>query len=150
MTWLLGFGLMVGDIDVPARTKVLGPALLRRDRFDRWSRTSGLVKALWLGMGMGRLFWPVLWSVGVIGVVGDVRRWRVGPLWGRSRRWSGLVESRSLFARVGCRAVQVPVKERGVVGGWSLVRPLARLPRKLPLELIPRGLPCRPRVLSAA
>ena len=29
-------------------------------------------------------------------------------------------------------------------------RPSARSPRKLPLELIPRGLPCRPRVLSAA
>lgn len=109
MTWLLGLGLLAGDIDVPARTKVLGPTLLRRDRSDPWSRASGLVRALWLGMGVGGLLRPVLWlglwlwSVGVIGVVGVVRRRRVGPLWGRSRRWSGLVEPRSPFAGVGCR-----------------------------------------------
>ena len=32
VTWLLGLGLLAGCIDVPARTKVLGPALLSRDR----------------------------------------------------------------------------------------------------------------------
>jgi len=40
-----------------------------------------------------------LWSVGVVGVVGEVRRWCVGPLWGRSRRWSILIETRGPFAR---------------------------------------------------
>jgi len=83
MLCFLLYRLLVGYVNVPTRTNVLWSVRLGRDRSGPWNRPSSLV-----GMPLVRMrrlllsmFLLGLCSVGIIGVVGNVRRWCVGPLW---------------------------------------------------------------------
>ena len=83
MPCLLLHGLLAGYVDVPS-TKVLGSVLLEKVRPSPWNGTPSLIRVgLLLSMLVLRLR-----SVDIIWVVGNIQRWRVGPLLRRSRRWS--------------------------------------------------------------
>ena len=93
MLYPLLYRLLAGYVNGPTRANGLGSIRLVRERSDPWNRPSSLIRVPLVRMR--RLLLPMLllrlWSVGVVGVVGNVRRWCVGPLWGRSWRWSVLV-----------------------------------------------------------